>query len=35
MDLYKYDSKHFTILPNIHPFMHTFTHTDGGVNHAG
>ena len=20
---------------NIHPFMYTFTHTDGGVNHAG
>ena len=30
-------SKRFTILPNIHPFMHTFTHshTDGSVTHAG
>ena len=28
-------SKRFTVFPNIHPFIHTFTHTDGGVSHAG
>ena len=27
--------KKLSILPHNHPFIHTFTHTDGGVSHAG